>query len=108
MKLPATDFTVKVGPFVYEVIYSDNVAEEGQVFGSTHNNEQKIFLDPRKKKQKQEQAFIHEVLHACTFVNGLVYRLGDKEDRVPEEDIVRETSMTLYQVIKDNPEVFGM
>ncbi len=107
MKLPESNFTVKVGPFVYEVIYSSEIADESSVFGSTHNNDQKIFLDPQRKKQKQEQTFIHEILHACMFVNGLCYRLGDKEDTVSEEDIIRETSVTLYQVLKDNPEVFG-
>ncbi len=108
MKLPKEDFTVKIGPFIYEVKYSADIAEEGQVFGSTHSNNQNIFLDPNKKPQKIEQTFIHELFHACMFVNGLCYRfaLDDKDRRPNEEETIRELSMSFYQVIKDNPELF--
>lgn len=108
MTLPKKNFTIKVGPFTYQVKYSLEIAEEGQAFGSTHNNEQMIFLDPNKPIQKIEQTFLHEVLHACSFMNGLAYRFEDKEGRKPtEEDVVREMSMSLYQVMKDNPSIFN-
>lgn len=108
MKIPEKDFKIKIGAFIYEVIYSDAVAKEGEVFGSTHSNDQKIYLDPNRKKQKIEQTFIHEVLHAILFVNGLSYRFDKKViDALPtEEDVCRETSIILYQVIKDNPKIF--
>ena len=105
MNLPKKNFKIKIGPFVYEVIYSEGLAEEGDYFGCTYNDQQKIILDPNKKEQKLEQTFIHELLHACDFVNGLIYRFK-QEDKPTEEDVVRELSMTLYQVIVDNPEIF--
>jgi hypothetical protein len=108
MKLPKQNFKLKVGPFEYEVKYSSDIAAEGECFGSTHNNDQNIFLDPNRKLQKIEQTFIHELLHACAFVNGLTYRWDEKDSvkHPDEEDMVREMSITLYQVIKDNPKIF--
>lgn len=106
MKVPTKDFTLRIGPFDYDVIYSEEVANEENCFGSTHNNEQKIFLEPKRKRQKIEQTLIHEVLHACAFVSGLSYRFGRKDEAPSEEDVVRELSMVFYQVMKDNPKVF--
>lgn len=109
MKIPSENFTIKIGPLDYDVCYSADIANEGESFGSTHNNEQRIFIDPAKKRQKQEHTFIHELLHAIFFVNGLTYRFGQKDvDRLPsEEDTVRETATLLYQVIKENPHIFN-
>lgn len=106
MKIPLKNFKVKVGAFEYEVIYSKDTANEGDAFGSTHNGDQKIFLDPTLKKQKIEQTFLHEVMHACTFVNGIVYRFAEEDKMPSEEEVIKALSMTLYGVIKDNPKLF--
>ncbi len=107
LNLPKNNFEVKVGPYTYSVCYDKDIAAEGQVFGSTHNADQKIFLDPDRPSQKIEHTFLHEVLHACTFVSGLAYRFEEKSERQPdEEDIVRELSTSLFQFIQDNPQLF--
>ncbi len=108
MKIPDKDFEVKVGPYTYEVKYSTEIANEGSCFGSTHNNDQKIFIDPNRKQQKKYVAFLHELFHAIHFVNGITYRLDSKErEGLPtEEDFCREDATTLYQVIVDNPLIF--
>lgn len=108
MTLPKKNFIVKIGPFRYQVIYSEEVADEAEVFACCNNNKQLIYLDPDKPLQKIQQSFLHEVCHACMFVNGLSYRFGDKDSPKPsEEDIAREMSMTLYQVMSDNPLIFN-
>lgn len=107
MNLPKKNFSMKIGPFDWEVIYSSDVGREGDCFGSTHTDEQKIFLDPKYKGQKIDQTFIHEIFHACTFVSGLVYRLDDGKQHVEEEDVVRVLSMIYYQVMVDNPNIFS-
>lgn len=106
MKLPKTDFKVKIGPFDYEVMYSDDVAEEGDCFGSCHHDRQMIYLGPKYKQQKKDHTFIHEILHCCMWVAGISHRLEDKDKKVTEEDIVREVSTVMIQVIKDNPHIF--
>lgn len=103
MNIPDKDFTVKIGPFVYEVIYSVHVAHESDSFGSTHNNDQRIFLDPTRPPQMQLQTFLHEVFHAMFFVSSLTYRNKDKHT---EEEVCQEISMILQQVMQDNPEIF--
>lgn len=107
MRIPTKDFKIKIGPFIYEVIYSDGVSKEGNVFGSTHNDQQIIYLQKSGiKRQKQEQTFVHELLHAIHFVNGIIYRFDSKESLPSEEDVCREDSVLLYQIIRDNVEVF--
>lgn len=106
MNLPKTDFHVKVAGLTYEVVYSDDVSTEGNCFGSTHNNTQKIFLQRNSiKQQKLDQTFIHELLHAASFISGLCYRY-EKDPKPTEEDVVRELSTVLHQVLMDNKELF--
>lgn len=107
MNLPDKNFKVKVGPFIYEVLYSEGLAEEGKYFGCSYDNEQKIILDPNKPEQKIKQTLVHELMHACNFVNGLTYRFDDKNNLPSEEDVIRELSMTFYQVMIDNPRIFS-
>jgi len=52
-----------------------------------------IRIDPRLKTAKQQQVFVHELLHA-TF-----YEAGYLED---EEEMVDRVSRVLFQVLKDN------
>lgn len=108
MNIPKKDFSIKVGPFEYEVIYSDDVTHENSTFGSTHNTNQKIFLCPQYKQQKIEQTFIHELMHALMFISGLSYRFDSKKiEALPvEEDICRDISILFYQFIEDNPQLF--
>lgn len=107
MTLPEKDFKIKIGPFWYEVKYSHDIAAEGEVYGSTHSSDQKIFIDPDRPLQKREQTFVHEVFHACNFVNGMCYRFDEKEKKPSEEEVVRAMSMVFYQVLLDNPKIFG-
>lgn len=108
MNIPQENFRVKVGPLYFSVIYSKEVATEGQLFGCTNCNDQKIFLDPDRPRQKQLNTFLHELFHACMFVSGMTYRFDTKDrDRQPtEEDVVRDLSMVFHQVLQDNPTIF--
>ncbi len=106
MTLPKENFKIKIGPFWYEIKYSHDIAAEGEVYGSTHNSDQVIFLDPDRPQQKIDQTFIHEVFHACNFVNGICYRFDEKEKNPSEEEVVRALSMSFYQVLLDNSFIF--
>ncbi len=97
MKIPKK---VKVGGFIYPVIENADVANEGNVYGSTHLRRQKIFLEPSETQQKKEQTFIHEVLHAIWNQIGLNTRMKDTPKL--EEEIIDGLSHGLYQVLKDN------
>lgn len=106
MKLPKANFKVKIGPFTYDVMYSEDVTEEGDCFGSCHHDRQKIYLGPQYNKDITEQTFIHEILHCCVYVSGLTHRIETSTNKPTEEELVRPMSMYLFQIMKDNPEIF--
>lgn len=93
--------SVKVGGLVYEVVESADIANEGNVWGSTHMKKQKIFLDPDEKDQKKEQTFLHEIMHAVWEGAGLNARYSKDQPKL-EEEIICALSHGLFQVLKDN------
>ena len=99
---------IKVGALMYEVFFSEDVTNESDAYGSTHNSKEKIFISPKYSKQRQEVTFLHELMHACFEMSGLNNRFENKKiEEIPTaEDVVREVSILLYQVIKDNPKLF--
>lgn len=52
-----------------------------------------IRVDPRLKTEKQQQVFIHEMLHA------VFWEAGYQEQ---DEEMIDRVSRVLYQVLKDN------
>lgn len=96
MKIPDK---IKVGGFWYKITKSVQVADNSQTFASTLNGKQEINVSPEYPQQKQEQTFLHEILHAIWFVYGLK-EAGFKHEQ--EEHIVDALSNGLYQVLKDN------
>lgn len=88
---------LKIGGFVWQVEFRDDVAREGRCYGSTHFSRQHIYLDPNTTRQKQEQAFIHELLHAIWWQQGL----GSCEAGKFEEHVIDALSMGLHQTLKD-------
>lgn len=105
MKIPKK---VKVGAYTYKVKFSTDIGTEGNCYGSTHHSTEQIFIDPKYSIDKKNVTFIHELLHIVFEVAGLNHR-WDKKDReaLPtDEDVARETATLLYQVIKENKEIF--
>lgn len=96
MKIPKV---LKIAGLVWNVKKSLDVTHEGSCYGSTHHSYQNIFLDPTTTKQKNEQTFIHEILHAVWSAYGLKEFKAAKEF---EEQILDSLSNGLYQVLNDN------
>ena len=57
---------VKILGFDWAIEDSNDVAYQGNCYGSTHYGTQKIFIDSGTAitEQKREQVFIHEIMHA--------------------------------------------
>jgi len=96
MKIPKT---LKIAGLEWKISENANVAAEGACYGSTHHSTQQIFLDPLNTRQKTEQVFIHEILHAVWNSYGLK---EVKELKGLEEQVVDSLSNGLYQVLNDN------
>lgn len=97
MKIPKK---LKIIGFEWQVKESQAIADEGNCFGSTHTQNQIIYLEPKSPLQKKEQVLLHEILHAIWWQQGLGIRFKDKKEI--EEEVVTTLSQGLYQVLKDN------
>lgn len=91
---------IKIGSMQYEVIKTDKpILLDNEVCNGIIDNENLLIeISNNRAIQKQEETFIHEILHGIIHERNLIL-----ED---EEMIVEEISKGLYQVIKDNPEIF--
>lgn len=107
MNLPKKDFKVKIGPFWYEVIYSVEVSEQSSSYGSINHSTFKIFIDSSKPKQRQEESFIHEVIHGLFSASGLGDRVAeDTKHPAFEEELTGVLGTWMYQFVQDNPSLF--
>lgn len=91
---------VKIGAMEYEVIKTDKpILLDNEVCNGIIDYYY-LFIEISNNRaiQKQEETFIHEILHGIIHERNLIL-----ED---EEMIVEEISKGLYQVIKDNKEIF--
>lgn len=92
---------IKIGSMEYEVKNTDEpILLDNQACNGIIDYENLLILIYKNRAiQKQEETFIHEILHGIIHERNLIL-----ED---EEMIVEEISKGLYQVIKDNIEIFG-
>ena len=96
MKIPKK---LKIAGFTYKITHNKQIADHSSTFASTINAQQEINVGQGFPVQKQEQTFLHEILHAVWFCYGLK-EAGFKNEQ--EEHIVDALSNGLYQVLKDN------
>lgn len=91
---------IKIGSMEYDVIKTDKpILLDGQVCNGIIDYENLfIEISTNRATQKQEETLMHEILHGIMHERNLIL-----ED---EEMVVEEISKGLYQVIKDNPEIF--
>lgn len=91
---------VKIGSMEYEVIKTDKpiLLDDKVCNGIIDYENLFIEISTNRAAQKQEETFIHEVLHGIIRERNLIL-----ED---EEMVVEEISKGLYQVIKDNIDIF--
>ncbi|EES48692.1 hypothetical protein NE172_10810 [Clostridium botulinum] len=95
MEIPSK---IRVGSFDYDVELTDEtlVLNASQCLGIIDCDKLKIKVARNiQSKQKQEQTFLHEVVHAIV----KEYKVDFTED---EETIVDKVSCGLHQVIRDN------
>lgn len=91
---------IKIGSMEYEVIKTDKpiLLNDQACNGVIDYENLFIEISTNRATQKQEETLMHEVLHGIIHERNLIL-----ED---EEMIVEEISKGLYQVIKDNPDIF--
>lgn len=94
MKIPKK---IHFSGFDYKVRFEKDL-EGGEIWGRTTAKNQEIVLEEDVHLQKQEQTFIHELMHiAFKHTNGWEKFSGDEEERM-----VKSWSMNIYGILKDN------
>ncbi len=89
---------VNVAGIGYEVKEIENLADDYELGGQVIYSRGLIKVDSGMCKDKKEQIFVHELLHAIFVEAGY-------HDH--EEETVTRLSTVLYQVLKDNKLYFG-
>jgi Zn-dependent peptidase ImmA (M78 family) len=93
--------TIQIGGITWKVEYSKGVANEGNVYGSTHYRHDTIYLDPANSPERNQQTFLHELLHIAFNQAGLNSRKPFNEDK-NEEMLIDALSNGLYGILKCN------
>lgn len=95
---------VRVGSMDYDVTLTDEkiINSDGEeCLGLTDHNLHKIKISTRlQNEQGQEKIFLHELMHAMIKERNLDFEC------ITEEILAEDLSTILYQVIRDNQEMF--
>jgi hypothetical protein len=87
---------LKIGGYNYSVKLDPKLIRDNGHQGSQCANGLEILIDPNLPKENQESVMLHEILEAINYH----YALNLEHDKI----MVLETA--LYQVIKDNIDIF--
>jgi hypothetical protein len=98
MKIPEQ---VKIGWRNYKVEQGEHRAADngGDLYGEIQYEKSNIFLYDKLPEDEKCVTLLHEILH------GIFYITGHKDLR-ENESIIECISENLYQIIRDNPEMF--
>lgn len=86
---------VKVAGVTYNIETPDEIEDDPDKIGNCIYMKQLIRVKANMSKERRDQTFVHELLHAIFFEAG--YTDSD------HEEMVNRLSLVLYQVLKDNP-----
>lgn len=95
MKIPEK---LKVGPYLYEVLWDGKTLKEDQNYAHINYLDLKITLDPDKPRERIEKSFLHEIIHAC---EDLATQGHEKNGCFTETQVVWLSNL-LYMVLKEN------
>jgi len=91
MKIPSR---LKVGSLYYDVLY-DDIERENGASGATYSDKLEIRISPDLPKERQDEIFMHELLHACCDFVKI-------EGKLTEEQFVSRIAPILCTVLKEN------
>lgn len=93
---------IKVGIKDYEIIKKLEIVEVGGEYYGKHDGDQQTITIASKFSQLiQNQAFLHELLHAVSLMQDL-------REINENEHWIELLAKGLYLVIKENPHIFSM
>ena len=87
---------IKIGGLVFKVEFHDNLTTGSGSYGQMRPAEMKIVIDSTIAKPMQESTFLHEIIEI----------LNTNLELGMEHKVISAMEAGLYQVIKDNPNMF--
>lgn len=92
---------VKIGWREYRIVQGEHRTADkgGDLYGEIKYEENEIYLYNRLSLDEKAVTLLHEIVH------GVLYLSGRNKER-NDEGLVTAISENLYQVIKENPELF--
>jgi hypothetical protein len=87
---------IKIGGIIYNCNMSNTLTRDSAVLGTSCGNACEIVIDSTTQKQNQETTLLHEIIEQINFRYELKL----------EHNQITTLESALYQVIKDNPEIF--
>lgn len=92
---------VKIGWREYSVKQDEHRTGDngGDLYGEIVYDKNEIYLYDKQDEESKKVTLIHEMLH------GIFYMCGRGKNR-KDEDLITALSENLYQIIKDNPDIF--
>lgn len=99
MKIPNK---IKIGWRVYEIEQGEHRSNSRgyDLYGEIQYEQNKIYLYDKQGEENKCVSLLHEILH------GIGYMIGNDDFR-NNEGLITALAENLYQVIKDNPELFN-
>lgn len=97
MKLPSP---ISVAGMTYTIVYGDKMIQNEDKCGECHNQTGSIRIAVGMGEDMTVNTVIHEVLHAIYHCYGI-------EDKDEEERVVNTMATGLFQVLKDNKNLFN-
>lgn len=94
---------VRIGSVDYKVILKNEelVMNDRLCYGFIDFENTEISINKsRQNLSRQEQTFLHEIVH------GIIKERSLDIENSDEETIVNEIALGLHQVIRDNPDIF--
>lgn len=98
MKIPKQ---IKIGWRVYDIEQSEHRSNEQgyDLYAEIQYEKNKIYLYDKQDEENKCVSLLHEILH------GIGFMIGNQAFR-KDEELITALSENLYQIIKDNPELF--
>jgi hypothetical protein len=92
---------VKIGWREYVISQGEHRSgsKGGDLYGEIEYEEQTIYLYDKQGEENKSATLLHEIIHGIFYISG--------HDKWREnEELINTIAENLYQVIKDNPDIF--
>lgn len=113
MNIPATNFKIKINPYVVDVIYQNtvDVGDKKDNFGAYNFSKLKISISRKMNTSSQQlqNTLIHEVMHVMWDTAGLAQfnvDVSEQKATLQEETIVERFANSWHAFINDNSFLF--